>query len=221
MTDDTYYSAPDDTDAPPADFWPQEDPTVNTATGEVREEGEPTGIEKMLMDLHAGLTAQGEALEEHEKQLDGLRELLNATPDGPWNWSMLPPDARRKLWRQLYEWVTWLEGRYLQYLSPSKNGIPELVADWYRHPIAVELLTSLMVAHAAAYRKKASIPSFALVEWHERCLWPTLARMDSLGLFARILPNVPWDGPTGRDMPHDEERFGSWVEGDTQPLEAG
>ncbi|MGW9159671.1 hypothetical protein [Microbacterium sp. NPDC055665] len=216
---DTYYPGPSDEDAPPADVWGHDDPAVDPSTGEVGGESESVGVEKMLFDLHTALTAQGEALEEHEKQLDGLRELLNATPDGPWNWAMLPPDARAKLWHRLYEWVGWLESRYLQYLSPAKNGIPELVADWYRHPIAVELLTSLMVAHAAAYRKKASIPSFALVEWHERCLWPTLARMDALGLFKSVVPNVPWDGPTEREMPHDDDRFTAWVADDTKPVE--
>ncbi len=96
---------------------------------------------------------------------------------------------------RLYEWVSWLEDRYLRNLFPVSGIIPEVPADWYRHPVAVEMLTALMVSHAAAYRKKAAPPSFALVEWHERCLWPTLARMESLKLFTRGVADSDWDGP--------------------------
>lgn len=120
------------------------------------------------------------------------------------------------MWERLYEWVTWLEDRYLRYLSPSKDGIPELIPDWYRPPIAVELLTSLMVAHAAAYRKKASIPSFVLVEWHERCLWPTPARMDHLGLFRGATSRELWNGPAPHETHRDNDRFTEWVVQDTQ-----
>lgn len=189
MTDDTYYPSPDD--APPADLGPSEDPAA--------------GADEILASLL-------ESVENHQERLDALQELLNATPDGPWNWSLLSAEERHKLWTRLYKWVRWLEDRYLRYLSPAKNGIPELVPDWYRHPIAVELLTSLMVAHASAYRKKASIPSFALVEWHERCLWPTLARMDVLGLFRGAKSNELWDGPVRGETFLDDDRFATWTD---------
>lgn len=189
MTDDAYPYL-DDTDAPPAD----PGPTDTSAAG----------ADEILASLL-------ESVENHQERLDALQELLNATPDGPWNWSRLSDEERRKLWTRLYEWVHWLEDRYLRYLSPAKNGIPELVPDWYRHPIAVELLTSLMVAHASAYRKKASIPSFALAEWHERCLWPTLARMDTLGLFRGATSRENWDGPVRSETFRDDARFTTWV----------
>lgn len=201
---DNYYPAPDDDDAPADQPWePTEGPTAGSG-----ESG--AGPDEVLASLL-------EAVEDHQERLDALQELLSATPDGPWNWSLLSDEERRKLWARLYEWVEWLEDRYLRYLSPSKNGIPELIPDWYRHPIAVELLTSLMVAHASAYRKKASIPSFVLVEWHERCLWPTLARMDHLGLFRGATSREAWGGPERRETFRDDERFATWVAEDTQP----
>lgn len=197
MTDQ--YPPPVDADAPMEQPW---DPAGDSSAG-------GSGADEVLAALL-------ESVEQHQERLDALQELLNATPDGPWNWSRLSSEERRKLWERLYEWVTWLEDRYLRYLSPSKDGIPELVPDWYRHPIAVELLTSLMVAHAAAYRKKASIPSFVLVEWHERCLWPTLARMDHLGLFRGATSRELWNGPEPHETHRDVDRFTEWVVQDTQ-----
>lgn len=48
---------------------------------------------------------------------------------------------------------------------------------YYRNPDVVEQLTALMVAHKASYHPKAKTPSHMLVDWFQRCLWPT---MDSL-----------------------------------------
>lgn len=42
------------------------------------------------------------------------------------------------------------------------------------HPIAVEELTALMVSHRAAYDTRSAKASSALVNWHQRALWPTL-----------------------------------------------
>jgi hypothetical protein len=198
MTDD--YPPPTDSDAPMEEPWDAPDESG----------GGGSGADEVLAALL-------ESVEQHQERLDALQELLNATPDGPWNWSLLSAEERCKLWARLYEWVKWLEDRYLRYLSPSKNGIPELIPDWYRHPIAVELLTSLMVAHASAYRKKASIPSFVLVEWHERCLWPTLARMDHLGLFRGATSREHWKGPDPHETFRDDERFAAWTAEETQP----
>ncbi|MBD8519138.1 SNARE domain-containing protein [Plantibacter sp. CFBP 8804] len=153
-----------------------------------------------------------ETIERHEGRLDDLDEMLQAIPDGPWAWHMLNTPERRKLWERLYGWVAWLEDRYLRNLSGSRTGV--FPADWYRHPVAVELLTALMVAHTSAYRRKASAPSFALVEWHERCLWPTLDRMSRLGLFPTDTETSNWDGPQLRPTRRDDDRFASFLTAD-------
>jgi hypothetical protein len=44
--------------------------------------------------------------------------------------------------------------------------------------VAVEELTALMVAWKAAYSQKEAAPSEALVNWHDRWLWPTLHRLN-------------------------------------------
>jgi len=167
-----------------------------------------------LGSLKEAVDEHGEALKAHQKQLDDLTDSLTAAPDGPWAWAVLRGAERENLWKRLFEWVTWLEDRYLRNLSPSRPGIPALHADWYRHPVAVELMTSLMVAHIAAYRKKATAPSFLLVDWHERALWPTLRRMDELGLFGTEHKENDWNGPELRPTRRDPDRFNRWMAAD-------
>lgn len=192
----------DDTD-PPVDG--SDELPVDPSTGEFTDDP--------VLHLVRGLQ---QVVQGQQAQIDELFELLKAEPDGPWNWADLTGDARERLWRRLYDFVMWLEDRYLRYLSPSRAGIPEFPADWYRHPVAVEMLTALMIAHAAAYRSKAAAASFDLVEWHERCLWPTLARLEALGLWNRDATAQDWDGPTQRATRRSNDRFGRWVDSDVR-----
>ena len=99
---------------------------------------------------------------------------------GPYYWATLPPDRAVKLWKELGKFVAWLDGRYLTNLADPSYRLP---ACWYRHPIAVEELTALMVAHHAAYDTRSAKASSALVDWHQRALWLTL---DSLRLRAGL-----------------------------------
>ncbi|MCM3662527.1 hypothetical protein M3148_16235 [Georgenia satyanarayanai] len=125
-------------------------------------------------------------------QLDGrvtaLEELVAALAEtlaaraggGPWWWQTLGREEAARLWQDLAEFVTYLSGRYL-------SGLPaeyRVAACWYRHPVAVELLTALMVAHTGAYRDPGSEPGPGLVDFHERSLWPTLERLRHLRLFS-------------------------------------
>ena len=102
------------------------------------------------------------------------------TAGGPYYWAALDHDEAVKLWDKLGKFVTWLDGRYLTNLADPSYRLPEC---WYRHPIAVEELTALMVAHRAAYDTRSAKASSALVDWHQRALWPTL---DSLKLRAGL-----------------------------------
>jgi hypothetical protein len=97
---------------------------------------------------------------------------------GPYYWDTLPSGQAVKLWDELGQFVAWLDVRYLTNLPDPSYRLP---ACWYRHPIAVEELTALMVAHRAAYDTRSAKASSALVDWHQRALWPTL---DSLKLRA-------------------------------------
>ncbi|MBD8104757.1 hypothetical protein [Plantibacter sp. CFBP 8775] len=178
-----------------------EDPWGTDGADAGAAEGDPTS--ELLLHVVEGLEGLGSRVEAVEK-------LLLAQPDGPWTWASLNGEQQQKLFTELYEWVTWLEDRYLRYLGNQKAV---LIADWYRHPIAVELLTALMVAHHSVYRVKASAASFGLVEWHERCLFPTLERLIQLNLFPQDVQQLPrWDGPELRPTKRDQERFTAFVD---------
>ena len=87
-----------------------------------------------------------------------------------WSWHHVQGKDRERLWAELRSFVDWLIDRY----QPTGDvGIPPC---WYRHPIAVEELTALMVAWRGAYCS-TNRPSERLVSWHMNCLWPTLERL--------------------------------------------
>ena len=127
---------------------------------------------------------------------------------GPYYWEALDPTATSKLWDELGKFVTWLDGRYLTNLADPSYRLPGC---WYRHPIAVEELTALMVAHRAAYDTRSAKASSALVDWHQRALWPTL---DSLKLRAGLAGcrdrnehREPHTGPATFTVTHEYLRY--------------
>ncbi|MGP5220412.1 hypothetical protein [Arthrobacter rhombi] len=110
-----------------------------------------------------------------EEAVEGLLAVLaNYPAGGPWLWDGLEPDAKRDLWIELDAFVVWLQNRILCHHADRTRWITPC---WYLHPDVVEQLTALMVAHKASYHPKAKTPSHMLVDWFQRCLWPT---MDSL-----------------------------------------
>lgn len=150
---------PDEAWMPPQDAAPAAPPAgVNDQTGEM------TGAEAIPEML--------ERLGEVEELAASLyEELTNYPAGGPWFWAELNAEKRKELWAELDGFVTWLQNRILRNSSNSEFWIP---ACWYRHPDAVEMLTALMVAHKAAYRAKSKKPSFDLIDWFSRGLWPTM-----------------------------------------------
>jgi len=137
--------------------------------------GEPVAVEPldpvMLAEVLEALARRQEAV---ERAVDALSRRLGTTPaDGPWAWRGLGPGRRRELLTELREWVDWLITRYE--LRGEAQTIPPC---WYRHPVAVEELTALMVAWHAAYTADEGAPSDALINWHDRWLWPALHRLN-------------------------------------------
>jgi hypothetical protein len=122
-----------------------------------------------------------EVLEALARRLESLEtlvaavteQLVEAPAGGPWAWRHLGPSQRRALFTELRDWIDWLIARYE--LRGEAETIPPC---WFRHPVAVEELTGLMVAWKAAYSQKETAPSDALVNWHDRWLWPTLHRLN-------------------------------------------
>lgn len=161
-------------------------------------------LNDLLTHEENGLLAQ---VREHDEALGAILDLLSAQPGGPWLWTKLGPEPLRALWQQLGEWVAWLEDRYLVNLPASDFDLP---ACWWQHPIAVELLTALMVAHHATYAQKAVLPSFTLVEWHTRALEPVFAAMKAMKVFTACADGGH-TAPSRRPR-HDAGRFASWVD---------
>ncbi|MFJ8896598.1 hypothetical protein ACIRCZ_18595 [Leifsonia sp. NPDC102414] len=178
------------------------EPYVDPGTGQIVDPDDPFAI------MAGHLKTLSEAVKAQSERQDKFEEQMNALPDGKWAWASLKTEEKGKLWRELYAWVAWLDDRYLRHIGADKV---RLVPNWYRHPVAVELLTALMVAHQSAYQRKASKPSFTLVEWHERCLFPTFTRLEQLGLFPTATDSETWDGPTVRPNRRDDDRFNAFV----------
>ena len=137
--------------------------------------GDPLPVEPLdpviVADILETLTIRQEAL---EHAFDALARRLGATKDGPWTWATLGPTRTRELFTELRDWVDWLTVRY------TLNGEHHTIAPcWYAHPVAVEELTALMVAWRAAYSQDEAAPSDALINWHDRWLWPTLHRLNT------------------------------------------
>lgn len=120
-------------------------------------------------------------------------------PLRPWLWRDLTAQEQMELWVQLGDFVGYLCTRYVQMAHGSR-----LASCWYRHPIVVEELTALMVAHEYAYGLPDPSPS--LVEYHERSLWPTLSRVQ------------PYMKTCVQQRSHqDEPPVGSWPWQTTDP----
>ena len=152
----------------------------------------------IVADVLETLAIRQEAL---EHAFDSLSRRLGATKDGPWTWRTLGPARTRELFIELRDWVDWLVPRYD--LRGEHHTIPPC---WYRHPVAVEELTALMVAWRAAYSVDEAAPSDALINWHDRWLWPTLHRLNTQSrTWAKCTGGThrdppPLDPPTGPEF---------------------
>lgn len=145
---------------------------------------------------------------EHGQTLDVLMQLLEGAPGGPWAWATLEPEKARSLWEELGEWVAWLERRYLTNLQ---SDLYELPSCWYLHPVGVEVLTALMVAHHGAYNVTKTTASFDLMEWHTRCLMPALEMLHSTQVYKSCLKERTHVRRPQRALRHDAEAFAAFV----------
>ena len=116
-----------------------------------------------------------------EEIVDLLEKLTTPGEDGPWWWEGLDRESAAALWVELAEFVGYLSRRYGRNLPDSVGA--DIPGCWYRHPVAVELLTALMVSHKGAYLTGPREPGFHLVDYHERSLWPTFDRLRQLQVF--------------------------------------
>jgi len=195
-------------------------------TNTTRPSGEPDGQERLpvepldpliVADILDALALRQDAV---ERAFDALARRHGAPNEGgAWTWRTLSSAATHDLFIQLRGWVDWLTVRYD--LRAEATLVPGC---WYRHPVAVEELTALMVAWQAAYQSPPSPASDALVNWHDRCLWPTLHRLNiQLRVWAKCAggshhPVSPLSPPTDN---HDFTDFlGALLDSITRPATA-
>lgn len=155
-----------------------------------------------IIDLEA-------AVEEHGQTLEVLMQLLEGAPGGPWAWDALDPASTKTLWKDLGEWVAWLERRYLANLQADTFEVPPC---WYQHPVGVEMLTALMVSHQSAYNVTKTTASFELMEWHTRCLIPALEMLQRLAVYKSCLKAREHVTTLARARRHDAAAFDAFVE---------
>lgn len=126
-----------------------------------------------------------------------VAETAEEDAGGPWSWARVNDERRQVLAGELAAFVTYLTDRYLRHLSAEAYPF---APRWFENPVAVEVLTGVMVAHQAVYTDYKTEPSRDLADWHEHILWPALARIKALDLFPN--GNVK---PRGRKIDVDDE----------------
>jgi hypothetical protein len=143
----------------------------------------------LLAEVLEAITDRQQAL---ERAFDGLNRRIAAPANhAPWCWRALSPAQTRNLFGELRDWVDWVTVRYQ--LRGETHTIPPC---WYRHPVAVEELTALMIAWRGAYQLDQSPPGDGPLHWHDRWLWPTLHRLNTqLRVWAKCTNGTHHDLP--------------------------
>lgn len=134
---------------------------------------------------------------------------------GPWWWEGLDGVDRAALWEELRVFVAFLSRRYLSGVK-TQLRVPMC---WYRHSVAVEMLTALMVAHRSVYFDDTE-PGSRLMEWHEWWLWPTLDRFHLLGIFSSCQQTHHDRRMYGDLAGTDVASFDAFVRGEVEAREA-
>lgn len=161
---------------------PDEEPAPEN-TGAGSEAGAP-GIAPAGVDADGVLPSVEELVLDHDGQLGQLRadvdglvglvgDLLRKPPaekPAPWNWKELHGPGRVALLTELRQWVDWYNSRY------GVTADSRIPGCWYRHGPVVEELTGVWIGWRAAYYGHQT-PNDAPASWHERILWPAIARI--------------------------------------------
>lgn len=172
----------------------------------------PDEEELALDELLAGIPELAKRLSDTEDTVAALVEELTDQPaGGPWLWDSLTPERQRELWAELDAFVSWLQNRILCHHMSKDNWIS---ACWYRHPDAVEQLTALMVAHKASYHPKSTKATHGLVDWFQRCLWPTMDTLKQRMTFKACLSKGEHEEQymPGLQLKAGSEAFAAFVE---------
>ncbi|WP_314326173.1 hypothetical protein [Paenarthrobacter ilicis] len=205
MSEDPYGDVP----------FPDEEPAPEDA-GAGREAG-PPGIAPAGVDGDGVLPSVEELVLDHDGQLgqlradvDGLMGLVGdlfrkppAEKPTPWNWKELDGPGKAALLTELRQWVDWYNGHY------GVTADSRILGCWYRHGPVVEELIGVWIAWRAAYYGHKT-PNDAPAYWHERILWPALARItkSNWGLSACIPTHKD---PRPKSDPSTDDGFATFI----------
>ncbi|MEU2004668.1 DUF4913 domain-containing protein [Rhodococcus sp. NPDC019627] len=132
-------------------------------------------------------------------------QLEDDVPTRVYRWADLDGEQAAELWAELIAWVGWFRRRYA--VAGSDAVIPPC---WFRHPVAVEELTALMVAHQSAYTLDE--PGSELAAFHVQWLWPTLRDLAVRAGYKRCSDSkCSFNAP---EVVDDLDGLGEWVSDD-------
>ena len=135
----------------------------------------------------------------------GEEKLEDDVPARVYRWEDLDGEQAAELWAELIAWVSWFRRRYS--VTGSDAVIPPC---WYRHPVAVEELTALMVSHQSAYTLDE--PGSELSAFHVQWLWPTLRDLAERAGYKRCTDaKCSFKAP---EIIDDLDGMGEWISDD-------
>ncbi|MGI8769153.1 MAG: hypothetical protein ACR2I1_08650 [Propionibacteriaceae bacterium] len=140
---------------------------------------DPVGLARVLAVQQQALLAlrgQLDTLQQQPPPEDPAGDPDHARPPSAasrkWCWRSMDPSRTEQLWADLAGWVGWLRGRY-----PLAQVLPGC---WWAHTELVEELTALYRAWLGAVAG-GTPGTYNSVEWHDRWLPGTLARIRGWG----------------------------------------
>lgn len=133
--------------------------------------GKQTELAELVNTLAGTVNTLAGAVKKVTGKVGELTDHAEELGRARWRWRTLEPGPRRTaLWYELAKFITWYNARY----GHSAESVA-LWPCWPSHPVVVEELTGLMVAHDAAYAGED--PTDAIIAWHDRWLWPAIERI--------------------------------------------
>ncbi|MDT0234885.1 hypothetical protein [Curtobacterium sp. BRB10] len=161
---------------------PDPDENAGESGAPLTPEDRITALEQLVVPMFKDWASR-DAAENDEPAIGtagAVAETAEEDAGGPWSWARVNDERRQALAGELAAFVTYLADRYLRHLSAEAYPF---APRWFENPVAVEILTGVMVAHQAVYTDYKTEPSRDLADWHEHILWPALDRIKALGLF--------------------------------------
>lgn len=161
---------------------PEQDETANENEAPLTPEDRITALEQLVVPMFKDWASRDAAGDDGPAvgTAGAVAETADEDAGGPWSWARVNDERRQALAGELAAFVTYLTDRYLRHLSAEMYPF---ASRWFENPIAVEILTGVMVAHQAVYTDYKTEPSRDLADWHEHILWPALDRIKTLALF--------------------------------------